>query len=308
MINGPLLLRMSDRLLPGVGARRWRPNRVLRHLRRSPSGIAGGVIVLGALVVALVGPWIAPSDPNMAHLDRVLRPPAWMPGGDRTNLLGTDTLGRDLLARVIYGARISLTVGLLAVALSAPLGVIVGMTSGYFGGAWGQITMRIADGQLAIPFLLLGIAVVGVLGPTLRNVILVLGVSGWVLYARVARAETLSVRNKEFVEAACAAGCSDWRIISRHILPNLLTPVTVIATFAVAHMILVESSLSFLGLGVPPPTPTWGALLNDGLRYIEIAWWLSVFPGIAIAVSVLGVNLFGDWVRDYLDPRTRIIS
>jgi len=135
----------------------------------------------------------------------------------------------------------------------------------------------------------------------------VLGVSGWVLYARVARAEALSLRQREFVEAACAAGCSDWRIICRHVLPNLLTPVIVIATFAVAHMILVESSLSFLGLGVPPPTPTWGALLNDGLRYIEVAWWLSVFPGLALAVTVLGVNLFGDWVRDYLDPRTRTV-
>lgn len=261
---------------------------------------------MGALLMALLGPRITSSDPNAAHLERALRPPAWAKGGDRANLLGTDTLGRDLLTRVVYGARISLTVGFLAVALSAPLGVLVGITAGYFGGAWGQVAMRIADGQLAIPFLLLGIAIVGVLGPTLRNVILVLGVSGWVLYARVARAEALSLRQKEFVEAACAVGCSDWRIIWRHVLPNLLTPIIVIATFAVAHIILVESSLSFLGLGVPPPTPTWGGLLNDGLRYIEIAWWLSVFPGLAIALTVLGVNLFGDWVRDYLDPRTRI--
>lgn len=262
-------------------------------------------MVIGALVMALLAPWIAPADPNTQHFDRILKPPFWVKGGESRNPLGTDTLGRDLLARIIYGARVSLTVGLLAVTLSAPIGVIVGMTAGYYGGAWDQLVMRIADGQLAIPFLLLGIAVVGVLGPTLRNVILVLGVSGWVLYARVARAESLSLRHTEFVEAAHAVGCSDWRIIVRHILPNLLTPITVMATFAVAHMILVESSLSFLGLGVPPPAPTWGGLLNDGIRYVEIAWWLSVFPGMAIAVSVLGVNLLGDWIRDYLDPRTR---
>jgi peptide/nickel transport system permease protein len=269
--------------------------------------MVGATIVSAAVLVALLAPWLAPGDPYAQRLDRALRPPFWIAGGGWDNPLGTDTLGRDMLTRVMYGARVSLTVGLLAVGLSAPIGVLIGTTAGYFGGIWGQVTMRIADGQLAIPFLLLGIAIVGVLGPSIRNVVLVLGVSGWVLYARIARAEALSLRQKEFVEAAQAAGCPDGWIIARHVVPNLLTPVTVMATFAVAHMILVESSLSFLGLGAPPPVPTWGGLLNDGLRYMEVAWWLSVFPGAAIATVVLGVNLLGDWLRDYLDPKSRTI-
>ena len=300
--------------MPGVGDGATVPHshvrlrgRLWRHLSRSPSGIIGAVIVTAALVVALFAPWLAPADPYAQRLDRALRPPLWIAGGGWDNPLGTDTLGRDLLTRVMYGARVSLMVGFVAVALSAPMGVLIGATAGYFGGIWGQVAMRVADGQLAIPSLLLATAVVGVLGASIRNIILVLGVSGWVLYARIARAEALALREKEFVEAARATGCSDKWIIARHVVPNLLTPVTVMGTFAVAYMILVESSLSFLGLGAPPPTPTWGGLLNDGLRYIEIAWWLSVFPGAAIAAVVLGVNLLGDWVRDYLDPRSRAI-
>jgi len=189
------------------------------------------------------------------------------------------------------------------VALSLPIGVSAGLLAGYFGGRLDDVIMRLADVQLAFPFILLAITIAGVLGPSPRNVILILAVGGWVVYARLARGQVLGLREKEFVEAARALGLGHARLLLGHILPNVLTPIIVVATFAVAQMILLESSLSFLGLGVQPPTPSWGGMLNDGRAYITLAWWLTTFPGAAIMLTVLGINFLGDWLRDLLDPR-----
>jgi peptide/nickel transport system permease protein len=220
--------------------------------------------------------------------------------------LGTDHLGRDILARIIYGSRIALVVGLAAVLISGVLGMIIGLAAGYFGGRLDDFLMRLADVQLAFPFILLAIAVIGVLGPSLRNIIIVIGVSSWVVYARVVRGEVLSIREREFVHAAVALGSRPWRVLLTHVLPNTFTPWLVVATLDMARVIVIESALSFLGLGVQPPTPTWGGMLADGRVYLSTAWWLATFPGLAILVTVLGINLFGDGLRDTLDPRLKV--
>jgi peptide/nickel transport system permease protein len=214
-------------------------------------------------------------------------------------------VGRDILSRLIYGARVSLLVGVIAVGLSCPLGVVVGLIAGYAGRRVDDVLMRITDIQLAIPTILLAIAVVAVLGPGLGNVILTLSVTGWTLYARLVRGETLVVKERDFVQAARAAGAGDGRIMARHVLPNVFSPVIVVAVFAVANMIVLEATLSFLGLGVEPSVVTWGRMLNGGRLYLSTAWWLTAFPGFAIFVTVLAVNLLGDHLRDWLDPRLR---
>jgi len=238
----------------------------------------GLVIVTLNVVVALLAPAISPHDPLDQDVARRLLPPAWLAGGGPEHLLGTDQLGRDILSRIIHGSRISLLVGLLSVVLSLPVGVCLGLLAGYFTGRLDDITMRIADVQLAFPFILLAITIAGVLGPSLRNVILILAVGGWVIYARLTRGQVLSLREKEFIEAARSLGGGSFRILFRHVLPNVASPIIVVGTFAVAQMILLESSLSFLGLGVQPPTPSWGGMLNDGRAYITVAWWLTTFP------------------------------
>jgi peptide/nickel transport system permease protein len=227
----------------------------------------------------------------------------WVEGGTARHPLGTDTLGRDVASRLLHGARVSLVVGLAAVAVAGTLGVAVGLAGGYYRGWLDDAMMRVGDVQLAFPALLLGVAVLAVLGPGERNLILVLGVSGWITYARIVRGETLSLVEREFVEAARALGARDRYLITRHILPNVLPPITVVATFSVARVIIAEASLSFLGLGVPPPAPSWGAMLDEGRNYITTGWWLALFPGLAILLLVLGINLVGDWLRDVLDPR-----
>lgn len=220
-------------------------------------------------------------------------------------MLGTDQLGRDVASRILFGARVSMLVGILAVGISGTLGVTLGLVSGYLGG-WAEVViMRIADVQLAMPWILLAILIVAVVGAGLQNVILVLGVVGWVTYARIVRGSVMVLREKEFVEAARALGAGSGRIIIRHILPNVFSPIVVIATFNVASAIIGEAALSFLGLGVEPGIPTWGGMLADGRAYLASAWWLATFPGLAIMVSVLGINLLGDWARDVLDPRLR---
>jgi peptide/nickel transport system permease protein len=205
---------------------------------------------------------------------------------------------------MVYGARVSLLVGVVSVMISGTLGVSLGLLTGYFGGWFDDLLMRLADIQLAFPFILLMLAVLAVIGPGLRNLIIVLGITGWVTYARVVRGQVLSLREKEFIEAARSIGVKDARIIFRHIMPNLLGPVIVIASFAVASTIISEASLSFLGLGVKPTTPTWGMMLSEGREYVRNAWWLTTLPGLAIAITVLGINMLGDWLRDVLDPRT----
>jgi len=276
--------------------------------RRRPSfravfGITVLLIMSGAAVLA---PQIAPWDPARQMLMKRLRPPAWEARGLREHPLGTDHLGRDILSRIVYGGRISLGVGLSAVTLSALIGVSLGLLAGFHGGRTDAVVMRVADVFLAIPYILLAMGVVFALGPSLLNVILVMAVTRWVQFARIVRADVLSIREREFVSGARARGNRSLRLLLRHVLPNALTPIIVVATLELAFMIIYESALSFLGLGVQPPTPTWGWMLADGRNYLATAWWLATFPGLAIMLTVLAVNLLGDWLRDTLDPRLKV--
>jgi len=264
------------------------------------------VILLATAVAAAFGPALAPFDPNRQNL--VLRLADPMSSGPDGSVfwLGSDVLGRDVLTRLLYGARISLLVGIAAIAVGGTIGIVAGLLSGYFGGWVDDVIMRLGDIQLAFPFILLAIMFLVVLGSGIWNLILVLGVGQWVTYARIVRADTLSLREKEFVEAARALGDSTTSIIFRTILPNILAPLTVIASFNVASVILSEAALSFLGLGVPPSVPTWGSMLAESRdTLVANKWWLAVFPGVAIVLTVLSFNILGDWLRDFLDPRLR---
>lgn len=247
---------------------------------------------------------ISPHDPTQIHLTETLVPPAWLPGGSSAYVLGTDALGRDLLSRLIYGSRVSITIGVTAMVIGATVGTTLGIVAGFYGGPIDSVIMRIADIQLAFPFVLLAIAVIGVVGPSFRNLVIILGVASWMVYARVVRGEVLSIREREYVMAARAIGAPGSRIMFWHILPNLLHVVLVIATLEVGRLIIMESALSFLGLGVQPPDPTWGGMLNESQGYIGVAWWLTTWPGLAIVLTVLAMNLLGDWLRDVLDPRS----
>jgi len=278
----------------------------LRRLARRRTALFGLVVVALVLVAALGAPWLVAWDPIEQDITHRLAPPGSQDPAGRVHVLGTDHLGRDILARIVFGARPALMVGFAAVAISGLLGMGVGLLSGYFGGRVDDVFMRLADIQLAFPFILLAIAVIGVLGPSLPVIIVVIGVSSWVVYARIVRSSVLSLREREFVQAALALGSRDGRVLLRHILPNALTPWLVVATLDMARVIVIESALSFLGLGVQPPTPTWGGMLADGRVYISTAWWLATFPGLAILFTVLGINLFGDGLRDTLDPRLNV--
>jgi len=269
------------------------------RLWRNRLAISGLALVLGLCAAALLAHWLAPYDPDFIDLKQVLMPPS------PAHLLGTDTLGRDVLSRIIFGARVSLLVGFVAVGIATLIGVLVGALAGYYGGALDQILMRLVDLMLCFPTIFLILAVIAVLGPNIWNIMAVIGLTSWMGVARLVRAEFLSLREREFVVAARALGASDARLIWRHLLPNALTPVMVSATLGVAGAILVESSLSFLGLGVQPPTPSWGNMLTMGKDNIEIAWWLSVFPGLAILVTVMSYNLLGEGIREAIDPRLR---
>ena len=280
--------------------------RVVTRLVRRRTALFGLIVVFAVLVAAVFASFVSPFDPLAQDIGQRLKEPGWQDAQGRIHPLGTDHLGRDILSRIIHGSRIALSVGLAAVAISGVLGMAVGLMSGYFGGRVDDFFMRLADVQLAFPFILLAIAVIGVLGPSLRNIIIVIGVSSWVVYARVVRGEVLSIREREFVQAAVALGSRDYRVLARHVLPNAFTPWLVVATLDMARVIVLESALSFLGLGVQPPTPTWGGMLADGRVYLSTAWWLATFPGLAILVTVLGINLLGDGLRDTLDPRLKI--
>lgn len=256
-----------------------------------------GVMVL-FVVAGVFAPFLAPQDPNAQDLTVRLQGPL-TPG----HLLGTDALGRDLLSRLVYGTRVSLVVGFAAVALSGVIGVVVGLVSGYLGGWVDSVFMRVVDAWLAFPFLLMAIAVVAILGPGLTNIVIALVITNWVVYARLVRGETLSLREREFVLSARGLGTSRLALMAKHILPNILPPILVVATLELGVVIVTEASLSFLGLGADASQPSWGSMLADGRAYITQAWWLATLPGLAIFVVVLAVNVLGDGVRDALDPR-----
>src|SRR5262245_13663412 len=277
-----------------------------RRLARRRTAVFGLVVVVFVVVTALAAPLLTAFDPVEQRISERLKRPGWRDEAGRLHVLGTDQLGRDLLARVIFGARPALLVGVAAVLISGIIGMVTGLVSGYFGGRVDDVLMRLGDVQLAFPFILLAIAVIGVLGPSLPVIIVVIGVSSWVIYARVVRGAVLSLREREFVQAAQALGVRDGRILTRHILPNAFTPWLVVATLDMARVIVIESALSFLGLGVQPPAPTWGGMLADGRVYLTTSWWLATFPGLAIVITVLGINLFGDGLRDTLDPRLKV--
>jgi peptide/nickel transport system permease protein len=281
--------------------------------RRIRDGIGGNIITLVAVLVLVViaslslfAPLIAPHDPDAQNLMLRLKPPAWSPEAAPGFLLGTDELGRDILSRVIYGSRVSILVGVTATLLSGMLGSIVGLLAGYLGRGTDQVLMRLADIQLAIPSLLLALAIIAALGPGLGRVIVVLGITGWVTYARVVRAEVLTLRSREFVAAAEAIGVSRLKIMSRHLLPNVVPSIATVGTVQIAAVIILEASLSYLGLGVPPSIPTWGGMLREGQLHLANAWWIAALPGFAIMLTTLSINIVGDLLRDVSDPKTYI--
>lgn len=270
---------------------------IYRRFIANHFAVAGAVIVLFLFVVSFLAPYITPYSPDDLDAYHVLLPPS------TGHWLGTDELGRDVLTRIIYGSRISLKVGFVAVGIAAFIGTISGLIAGYFGGWVDHLLMRLVDIMLCFPTFFLILAVIAMLEPSIWYIMIVIGLTGWMGVARLVRAEVLSLRERDFILAARAIGASNSRIIFRHILPNALSPVLVAATLGVAGAILTESALSFLGIGVQPPTPSWGNMLTAGKDYLEFAWWLSLFPGVAILVTVIAYNLVGEGLRDALDPR-----
>jgi len=275
-------------------------------IRRLKWGIAATVILLAIVASAILAPSIAPHDPLAVNIRHRLAPPAWMEGATLQHVLGTDQVGRDLFSRVIYGGRISLLIGVAAVLISTTIGVLLGLAAGYFGGGVDWTIMTAINVLLTFPFVLLALAVIAVLGASLTNMIVVLGVAGWPIYARVIRAETMAIGEREFIVAGRALGMSHARLTFRQILPNLVSPIVVIATLQVAQVIVLESFLSFLGLGVQPPTPAWGNMLGEGRVYMLNSWWIAAFPGLAIFLTTLAINLMGNALRDWLDPHMKL--
>ena len=265
----------------------------------------GGAILAALFVCGVAAPWLAPHDPQAQTLEDRLKPPRWMDDGSQKYLLGTDNLGRDMLSRIIYGSQISLLVGAATVILAGVIGCGLGAASGYFGKATDEIISKISEIFLAFPFLLIAIAIMAFLGQGLFNLIFALMLSRWVQYCRVVRGEVLSLKERDFVTAAKALGGRDFYVLLRHVVPNTFSSITVIATFAMAIVIIAEASLSFLGLGVPVHIPTWGSMLSEGRSYINRAPWLTIFPGLAIFITVFGINLLADGLRDIFDPKLR---
>ncbi len=268
-----------------------------KRFSRNKLAVIGIITVLILITISISAPFISPYDPTEIDVYNVLSPPS------RAHLLGTDELGRDLLSRIIWGSRVSLKVGFVAVGIAIFIGVIIGSLAGFYGGKIDAVLMRFVDIMLAFPTFFLILAVIAILEPNIFTIMAVIGITGWMDVARLVRAEFLSLKERDFIDAAKAVGVSNTRLIYRHILPNALSPVFVAATFGVAGAILIESGLSFLGLGVQPPEPSWGNILTSGKDNIEVAWWLSLFPGLAILVTVLSYNLVGEGLRDALDPR-----
>jgi len=275
-----------------------------RFLLRNSVGIIGAAIILTAVAIAVFAPLIAPVTASQIDLRARLAPPFFVDGGSIKHLLGTDNLGRDILSRLIYGSRISLAVGTAAALLGAMIGSLMGILAGYFGGKVDGLISWFVDVQLAFPFTLLAIFLLGTLGGGFYAVVIVLALATWVNYARVVRAQVLTVKVQDYVLAARAVGVGTPRTLWRYIFANSTAPIIVVASFSTAQAILTQAALSFLGVGIDPSIPSWGAMLNDGRDYLQKAWWIATFPGLAIALTVLGVNLFGDWLRDRLDPRS----
>lgn len=282
--------------------RRFRPEAVPAYV------YVFGVMLLLIVLAALFAPLVAPHEPFDQSLRNRLDPPVWMDGGSSEYLLGTDRLGQDILSRIIYGARTSLLIGVVALLIGGTIGTTAGLVAGYAGGWLDEAIMTVADIQLAFPFVLLAIAVIAVLGTSLTVLVVVVGLSGWVTYARITRARVLMLKEIGFVEAVRSVGASNWRILLRHILPNTLSALIVLGSLELARLIILEATLSFLGLGVPPrTTPSWGSMIGEGREYLgsNTGWWISVFPGVVLFVTALGVSRIGDWVRDALDPTLR---
>lgn len=280
--------------------RRW-----ARLLFQSKTGTVGFFIVMAVIVVAIFADIIAPHDPAQNNLGDLLRPPMWLDGGSATYILGTDNLGRDILSRILHGTRVSLLVGVFSVILAGIIGIVVGILAGYFGGFIDNVLMRIVDSFLAIPSILFILVVLAVFDPSIFVLIIVIGFTNWVTYARVVRGEVLSIKEREFVKASKSIGTKHTTIMVKHIFPNIVSSFIVISTLSVATTIILEASLSFLGLGIQPPDVSWGGMLTDGRNYLATNWWLATFPGIAITVTVLGIIFLGDWLRDVLDPRIK---
>jgi peptide/nickel transport system permease protein len=257
------------------------------------------------LVAAIFAPLVAPHDPNAQDIINRLAPPAWLSGGSMSHLLGTDELGRDILSRIIYGARTSVLIGIAVVGVTMVIGVLLGLIAGYIGGWVETVIMRIVDIQFAFPGLLLSMAVVLVLGASAHSVIIALSIDGWLVYCRLSRSMVLSVRNTTYVEAAKTIGCSSPRLLRKHVLPNIVSPLITLATLEFARIVLAEATLSFLGLGIQPPLVSWGLMLNNGEDYITVAWWLITFPGLVLTLTVLSANVVASWLRVAADPLQR---
>jgi len=270
-----------------------------QQIKRNWLALGGGLLVFAVFVIAIFAPLIAPYDPSQIDIKNILVGPS------SQHPFGTDDLGRDVLSRMIWGSRVSLEVGFVAIGIATLIGILLGAISGFYGGYVDSAIMRAVDIMLSIPTIFLILAVIAILEPSILNIMIVIGLTSWMEPARLVRAEFISIKEREFVTAARALGATDGRIIFRHVLPNGLSPILVSATMGIGGAVLVESALSFLGLGVQPPTPSWGSLLSSGKDNIEIAWWLSAFPGLAILITVLGYNLLGEGIRDALDPRQR---
>jgi len=272
-----------------------------RLLRRHGLGILGLLVASLAVLVALAAPWLAPHDPITSDFAESLKPPG-APG----HPFGTDQLGRDLFSRVLYGARVALFIGLCTVLLTALVGGLLGLVAGFFGGWPGTVLMRIVDVQLSFPFIFLALTINAIVGLGLRNIIISLSAAGWVVYARVVRGEVLSVKQRDYVQAAAALGAGRARMLFGHVLPNVAPSIIVVASLQFSQFIVAEAAISFLGFGVQPPTPAWGSMLSESRDFLYVAWWLAVFPGAALALTALGINLVGDWLRDVLDPKLRV--
>jgi peptide/nickel transport system permease protein len=272
----------------------------LRRLARNRGAAVGGLVFLLVVLLALAAPVLAPHDPVRLNVVESLEAP-----GAR-HWLGTDQFGRDVLSRIIYGSRVSVAMGIVAVAISVGAGSMLGLLAGFYRGPVDLVVMRLVDVMLAFPGILLALVIIAVLGPDLKSAMIAVGISGMPLFIRVVRASTLAVRDLHYVEAAQATGCGDLRVLARHVLPNVLTPIIVLVTLGIPSAIVAGAALSFLGLGIKPPTPDWGEMLSRGRAFMGTAWWLSTFPGLAIAIVVLAINRFGDGLRDALDPRMKL--